>query len=150
MLRLFRAAAARPSRSSSRTFLRIEALEARDQPDGGIETAPPPAPPGGGVEVPPPNVAPVIENFTAQEIGNGMFLITGRVIDETPTGMIVTFGGTTSAAGQYATVSADGTFSKIVQLRTDGTDSGYITATTVDAYQVVSEEVDVLVNPTPP
>jgi hypothetical protein len=95
-------------------------------------------------------VAPVIENFTAHEIGNGMFLITGRVIDETPTGMIVTFGGTTSAAGQYATVSADGTFSKIVQLRTDGTDSGYITATTTDAYQVVSEEVDVLVNPTPP
>jgi hypothetical protein len=146
MFGLFRAARPRVPRLKSRVVLRLTDLEGRDQPDGG--TGDPPTQPDGQFN--PANLAPVIEDFDAEEVGNGTFLITGRVIDEMPDGLVVALGGGTSAAGTTVVCDADGYFSVIVQLRTDGTDSGYITATTVDAQGLESEEVEVFVSPTPP
>ena len=142
-----------------RKLLRLESLEGREQPDGGVGDPPPP------LESPPPltltppanpatpanstlpaNVAPIIMDFSAVETGNGDYLITGRVVDETPSGMIVTLAGSTSASGSKITVSSDGTFSAYVHLHTDGTDAGYI-ATTTDALGLKSGQVQVLVDP---
>jgi hypothetical protein len=106
--------------------------------------------PGGGLTVVATNAAPQIVEYTRQEIGNGLFLITGRVVDESPGGLTVTFGGDTSAAGNTATTLSDGTFSIVVQLRVDGTDAGYLTATVRDAQGLVSQEVSVFLDPTIP
>jgi hypothetical protein len=139
---LVRPATARGS-ARKQVVLRLEGFEGRDQPS---------APAFGTMAVPvapPTNQAPQIVNFSCQQIGSGLFLITGRVVDENPGGLPVTLGGTTSAAGQTATTQADGTFSLTVQLRVDGTDCGWITATTVDAQGLRSNEVEQWVDPTP-
>jgi hypothetical protein len=141
----FRKQGAHPAK---RKFLRLESLETRDQPDGGLGN--PPASRPAGVVAPPINQDPVIVDFSAVECGNGYFVVSGRVIDESPDGMIVTLGGSTSASGMTITVAADGTFSKVIQLRTDGTDSGYITAITTDDFGRDSAEVEYFVDPTPP
>jgi hypothetical protein len=96
------------------------------------------------------NQRPVILDFHCEEVGNGLFLITGRVQDESPGGLTVTLGGTTSAAGATTTTLADGSFSMTVRLRVDGSDVGWITATVVDAQGLVSDEVEQFVRPTPP
>jgi hypothetical protein len=49
-----------------------------------------------------------------------------------------------------AEIQDDGTFYLIVRLQTDGSDVGFVTATTVDAQGVVSDEAVVFVSPTPP
>lgn len=137
MLAFFRRPAA--PRPSFRARLHLETLEHRENPTG------PPVPFAPITETAPPisiNVRPVIEDFNVEPIANGTFFITGRVVDENVAGMIVTLGGSTSCAGQQITVNSDGTFTKIVQLATDGTDSGWITATTIDAEGWQSEEVD--------
>lgn len=95
------------------------------------------------------NAAPRIENFTAREMGNGLFLFTGRVVGGSPNGLTVNLGGSTSAAGQSTTCLSDGTFSMTVRLRVDGTDVGYVTATTKDPQGVVSDKAQAWVDPTP-
>jgi hypothetical protein len=96
------------------------------------------------------NTPPAIVDFTAEEMGNGLFLITGTVLDANPGGLVVTIGGSTSANGSTTTTYDDGSFSMLVQLQTDGTDSGFITATTVDAQGIQSQPVQVFVTPTVP
>jgi hypothetical protein len=96
------------------------------------------------------NAAPVIIDFEAEQIGNGLFLISGQVVDQNPGGLVVTFGGGTSASGTTVTTTPDGTFSCTIQLEVDGTGAGTLTATTVDAQGLVSAEVQVFLNPTPP
>jgi hypothetical protein len=123
-------------------------LEHRDQPNDGITDTP--LPPVPVVEEAPANQAPEIVDFNCEEVENGLFLITGRVVDEDPDGLVVTLGGGTSAAGTTIVCNSDGTFSILVTLRTDGTDTGYITATTTDDQNLDSEEVEFFVNPTPP
>jgi len=132
--------------------LRLESLEYRDHPDGLLGDPPPPLPvtnPPPLQNPPPLNVPPTISNFNAEQIGNGLYVVSGQVSDEHPDGMIVTLGGSTSAAGKTITVHSDGSFSMVIQLATDGTDTGTISATTVDNQGVVSEAVYVLVSPTP-
>ncbi len=153
MLGFFRRARSRShvAASPKRVSLRLEALEWRDQPSDVPLGNPPPGSvvfygDGDGAPV---NAAPVITQFAAVEIVNGLYHITGKVIDETPGGLVVTFGGDTSAFGQTATTAADGTFSKIWQFGVDGTDCGFLTATTKDAQNVPSESVQVWVDPTP-
>jgi hypothetical protein len=148
MFGLFRRIPTRRPAPQGRVRLSLESLEWRDQPDGGGLLLDPPPPPGGGGQA--VNAAPAIVDFRAQESGNGLFLITGRVVDESPGGLTVTFGGGTSAAGRTTTTLADGTFSIVVQLRLDGTDSGYLTATVTDAQGLVSEPVQVYLDPTIP
>ncbi|MBP3954055.1 hypothetical protein J8F10_01920 [Gemmata sp. G18] len=129
--------------SQNRTVLRLESLEWRDTPDG---TPGDPTPPVG--PPPAPNVVPLIIGFAAEEIGNGLFLISGTVADEYPNGLTVTFGGVTSASGLTVTTTVSGAFSRTVQLRTDGTDSGFLTAITVDDHSQTSQTVQVFLDPT--
>lgn len=144
------------ARMGSSIRLRLESLEYRDHPDGLLGDPPSPLPPSNPppVLIPPPmppaNVAPTISNFNAEETGNGFYIISGQVTDEHPDGMFVTLGGSTSAAGKIITVQSDGSFSCIVQLATDGTETGTISARTVDDHGVASNEMYVLVSPTPP
>ena len=146
MFTLLRRPAPKRARTGSSVRLRLESLEFRDQPDGLLGDPPTPPP----TQTPPANVPPVITNFNAEQTGNGFYIISGQVTDENPDGMIVTLGGSTSAAGRTIIVQSDGSFSCIVQLATDGTDTGTISATTIDDHGVVSNEMYVLVSPTPP
>jgi hypothetical protein len=145
MFALFRRAHAPRVASQGRAFLRLEALEWRDQPDATTVTPPVALPTTPGVVAPTP---PAITNFTAEDYGNGLFLISGQVTDTNSGGLTVTFGGGTSASGLTVTTNADGTFNKVVHLRTDGTDGGYLSATTVDGNGLSSQAVQVLLNPT--
>jgi hypothetical protein len=154
MFGLFRRAPTAGVGSRRRVVLRLEGLEGRDQPssldraDGTVTLG---LPSVNGVYLSDEsNQAPQISNFSAVEEGNGLFLITGQVVDANPGGLVVTLGGSTSASGHTTTTLADGTFSIVIRLHTDGTDSGFITATTVDGQGVHSAPAQVFVNPTPP
>lgn len=135
--------------SRFRARLRLESLEWRDQPSllgefGGVE------PLEFGADQVPANVAPVISDFTAEEVGNGLFLFTGRVTDEAPGGLVVTFGGgVPSVSGLTATADENGHFSLLVRLKTDGTEGGTVSATTTDAQGATSNEAYVYASPTP-
>ena len=75
----------------------------------------------------------MITEFYACETMPGMYLFYGQVSDETPEGMVVTFGGgVPTVAGQTATVDADGWFYLAVQLNPNGSDIGMVTAETKD------------------
>lgn len=143
-----------PSTSGQgRVFLRLETLEGRDLPSSLLPESPIPESPGaytspyGQVA----NLPPEIQDFTAEQVGNGLFVFTGRVVDENPAGLFVRFGGDVPTMQDLsAEVQDDGTFILIVRMQTDGTDVGFVTATTVDAQGVVSDEAVVFVSPTPP
>ena len=130
-----------------RVVLTLEGLEGRDHPS----TLTLPEPPGGYLlAAQPANAPPVIENFQAEEISNGMFMFTGKVIDESPGGLVVRFGGSVMTVnGLTATTQANGSFTLIVQLKLDGTDVGLVTAQTTDAQGLDSNVADVYVSPTP-
>jgi hypothetical protein len=81
----------------------------------------------------PIDLPPLIVDFQVVRVDSGRYEFTGRVIDEAPGGLVVTFGGVPSAAGQTATTNADGTFSLTLSMQTDGTDMGIVTAVTQDA-----------------
>jgi hypothetical protein len=112
--------------SVGRVFLGLESLEHRDQPSAN----------------------PSILNYSATEVGNGLFQVTGQVSDTNPGNLSVTFGGTTSDTGATATTNADGTFSETVQLSTNGNNAGYLTATATDNQGLSSSPVEVYLNPT--
>lgn len=95
--------------------------------------------------------APQIVDFGYQQVGNGLFIFTGRVVDANPGGLTVTFGGSVPTVdGQSVTTAADGTFQLTIQLRTDGSDVGIVTASVTNRAGVESDEVMVYVSPTPP
>ena len=147
MLSLFRRAPAARRARAGRVVLRLESFESRATPSGdGVPLAEPP--PGGGGKV--ANQAPQITDFTATDLGGGRYVISGRVIDESPGGLTITFGGSVpSLNGQTTTTYADGTFSVVVRLQTDGTDIGYLLATTQDAQGLASNEASVYIHPAP-
>ena len=139
--------------SRVRALLRLETLEGRDHPSSLV------APevllePSDANALPcevPANLAPQITDFTAEQVGNGLFIFTGRVVDENPDGLIVAFcGDVPTVRGQVAVVQPDGTFTLVIRLRTDGTDVGFVTAITADAQGAVSNEAVAFVSPTPP
>ncbi len=79
--------------------------------------------------VPPPNLAPVIVDFVGTN-GATEWTFTGRVIDENPAGLAVTFGGLLS--GHQTTVQdAGGYFSYTTQVE----GPGMVTAHTIDDHQ---------------
>ena len=96
----------------------------------------------------PINLPPVIVDFQVVRVDAGRYELTGRVFDESPGGLVVTFGGVPSAAGQTATTNADGTFSLTLSMQTDGTDMGIVTAVTQDAAGQSSNVAIAWVNPT--
>src|SRR5262245_11741405 len=128
----------------------LESLEGRDQPSSLTDdpTPPDPAPLDDPIMV--TNAPPQIVNFNAEQVGNGLYIFTGQVIDEAPGGRVVTFGGgVPTVAGQTVVTNTDGTFSLTIRLRTDGTDTGTVSVTTVDAQGLPSNEALVYVSPTP-
>jgi hypothetical protein len=94
------------------------------------------------------NTAPEIVGFQQDEVNPGEFVISGTVVDGNPGNLVVKFGGTTSASGTTVTTKADGSFSCTVQLRVDGSDCGYLTATTTDGQGLLSPMVQVYLKPT--
>lgn len=145
MLRLFREAPAARGKRSHRVVLCLESFEGRAAPSTVTFGSPSPA-----STTPPANVAPQIVEFTATEVGNGLYVITGRVIDENPGGLTIHFAGDVgSLSGKTVITNADGTFSLTAQLKTDGTDIGWLLATTTDAQGLRSNEASVYIHPTP-
>ena len=119
--------------SPRRARLSLESLDGRIMPDAtGTSPAPiavfaqaAPAAPGTSDAA-----APQITSFGAAEISTGWYLFTGTVTAAgNPAGIVVTLGGgPASLAGVTATVQADGTFSVLVQMQTNGNDDGTATA----------------------
>jgi hypothetical protein len=101
----------------------------------------------GGVTATPGNMPPAIEGFSIVWVEPGHYQITGRVADEYPGGLTVTFDGIPSLEGVTAVTNADGTFSLTVTLRTDGSDTGNVSAVTVDAGGLSSVPVYYWVDP---
>lgn len=154
MLRLFSRSRPKAAPARRSTFLRLESLEWRDQPSGlGVDDPTDPTPGSGEyvLATPPANQAPEIVNFGCTEIANGLFIFSGRVIDEFPGGLTITFSGSVdSMDGKTTITNADGTFTYTIQLKFDGSDNGAVAATTVDAGGLVSNEPITYVTPTPP
>lgn len=88
-----------------------------------------------GTPPPPPNIPPSIEEFSGYEGRNG-WQFSGRVVDENPVGMVVTFGGVIS--GHQVTVTdTNGTFSYDVTPQM----TGLATAQTIDDCGQYSDSV---------
>lgn len=139
---LRRRRASRPAPVHTRR-LHLESLERRENP-----TTPPYAPGYEPVPVQPaPNAIPTIRDFQAISMGNGIYVLSGTVEDENPAGLVVTLGGSTSCAGQTTTTNQYGYFAFQVTLRTDGSDTGLITATCVDSQGQVSNVASWWVTP---
>ncbi len=88
--------------------------------------------------------APAIVNFAAtRQIGN-IFTFTGRVIDEHPQNLKVTFGGLPSLAGRYTFANSDGWFSLTLELASG--EEGIATAQTTDWWGLNSAIAETLVS----
>lgn len=111
---------------------------------GNVGTAPAVAVP---LNIIPPNQPPEITSFTANQISPGKFQFAGEVVDEIPSGMVVSLSGVPSVQGATATVQSNGSFSTVVQLRTDGSDMGTVYAVTVDSGGLNSNIANVNVYP---
>src|SRR5438105_15042361 len=134
MFGLFTLAPTKSRRRQHRIALWLEDLEGRAHPDGGVGDPPTPPYETGT------NQPPQIVDFNAEQVSNGVFVISGHVVDENPAGLIVTLGGSTSASGIQIVCDSNGDFYATIRLKTDGTDSGTITAKTVDDHNQQSPE----------
>ncbi len=82
--------------------------------------------------------APQITNMLVTSAGQNTYVLTGRVIDESPGGLTFTLGGEVNAfRGQVVTVASDGTFSVTVTI-TDPLDQGQISAQVTDWWGLTS------------
>jgi hypothetical protein len=153
MIRLLsRAPAARPVRAR-RVVLRLEDFERRDTPTvgsgigiGSISAVGDPTSWDQVSRV--SNCPPEIVDFAAAPAENGCFLISGRVIDEHPAGLTVSFGGDVATLyGQTTMTDENGCFSVLVYLNPNGTDTGWLTAVTQDDAGQSSNVAKVYVNP---
>jgi len=82
--------------------------------------------------------APVIQDFAVSRFGN-LWTFTGKVIDEAPAGLTVTFSGLSTLNGRTTTTDANGNFSVTYELSTPG--SWLASATTQDIWGLPSSEV---------
>jgi hypothetical protein len=146
MFDLLRRAPVTTAGRRGRVILRLEGLEVRATPsgDGTASIVPPPVQYGAGQG----NQPPIIDGLMVRSIGGGWYVVSGRVFDESPGGLVVQFGGSVaSLSGRSVTTQADGTFTLNVQLRTDGSDTGWLLATTQDAQGLESNEASCYVSP---
>ena len=149
MFALLRRAPATTAGRRGRVALRLERMEGRAAPSG--ELAPPSTPPLSGDVAGPVNQAPQITGLSVQAISGGYYVVSGRVIDESPGGLVVKFGGSVSSLiGATVTTQPDGTFSLTVRLRTDGSDTGWLLATTRDNQGLASNQASCYVDPVGP
>lgn len=143
---------ARPNRF--RGFkLGLEELCPRAMPSG-IDYPPAPSNPEPAVTAPPPapvpaQTAPVIDNFDAIEVGHGFYKITGHVTAANVNGMVVNFAGIPAINGKTAVCDANGDFTLVIAVKTDGSDRGGISAQTTDANGHQSNLALAFVTPTP-
>ncbi len=94
---------------------------------------------GSGSTLPPPpapNQPPRIDPFTGTEAPGRAWTFAGMVQDESPGGLIVTFGGLQSLVGKTAVTAPNGAFSTVEILQ--ASESGWATAQTVDAQGLAS------------
>jgi hypothetical protein len=85
------------------------------------------------------NSAPRIVDMVVTCTGQNTYVLTGRVIDESPGGLTVTLGGEVDGfSGRTVTVGSDGTFS-ITAVITDPNDRGEITAQVTDWWGLTSD-----------
>jgi hypothetical protein len=135
-----------------KSFLRLEELGVRETPTDLsflFYTPPPTSPPPPPTEqASTPAAAPKIDAFTAAETSHGYYLISGHVAATNPQGLVVTFDGVPALKGRTATCNADGNFTLVIQVATDGTDTGTITAQT-SQNGVLSNVAYSYMNPTP-
>ena len=119
-----------------------------DQPPASADPTPsyvaPPEP-----APPPAQTAPVIDNFDAIEVGHGFYKITGHVTSANVNGMVVTFAGIPAINGKTAVCDADGNFTLVIPVKTDGSDRGGISAQTTNANGQQSNLALAFVTPTP-
>lgn len=80
------------------------------------------------------DLPPAILDFHATPSSLGVWKFSGRVVDESPAGLTVTFGGLLT--GRTATTAADGTFSIVLTLSPG--QGGLVTAKTVDIHNQAS------------
>ena len=122
-----------------KTRLRLESLDSRCTPSSLSDLS---GDDGSGtmyLAAPPENAAPQIINFTGAEVVGGAWRFTGDVVDESPGGLTITFGGEpVSLQGETATTDGSGHFELSVLLHTDGSDNGLATARTVDNHGLAS------------
>lgn len=98
----------------------------------------------GGVVSTPPQVV----NFTGVMILGGLYELSGDVIDVSPGGLTITFGGEPDTLrGMTVTTDANGHFELTKLLRTDGSDSGVVSAQTVNAQGATSNLALTIIRP---
>lgn len=151
MLRALWGRSTRPK--SPRSLLRLEELGDRIVPDGtGTAVSPPPSSPApttlgfwdtAGVWL----SAPVISDFKAEELSIGLFKLYGQVLASNYTGMVITLQGGYTLTGKTISVQADGSFSMIFSVLTDGRDTSVVYATTSNQFGI-SNTAATYVNPT--
>jgi hypothetical protein len=91
------------------------------------------------------NEAPRIVQFEALFVVGNIWSIRGRVEDESPAGLIITFGGLPSLNGRTAVVQADGTF--YVSWEINANESGAVTGVVTDWWGLQGNAYDI-VHPT--
>jgi hypothetical protein len=144
---------ARPQRPAPRlrSSLRLEELDLRAVPDGNDPPLSPPPPPGGDpaqVGQPPQTTAPVISNFVAREVSFGWYEFEGYVTADNNVGMTVYFAGVPAVTDETAHTDVNGYFCLLVQVHTDGSDAGTVTAQTVDSHGNWSNVAMTVISPT--
>jgi hypothetical protein len=161
MWSLFRSASPRPTPARAR--LSLESLDSRCAPSTVIDpvTGAPvaeyiaapadggsPSDPIGGQQVPPANQAPRITNFIGRQDTGNIWILSGDVIDESPGGLTITFGGEpNSLQNKTTTTDANGHFELVIPLNTNGSDDGLTTAQTVDTLGAQSNVAEYTIHP---
>jgi hypothetical protein len=96
-----------------------------------------------------PDAPPRIVDFAAVQVSGGLYTFSGRVLDESPAGLTVTFGGSPlTMNGVTITTESNGFFSVTKTLQRDGSDTGAVTALTRDVGGQQSNVPSVEVDPT--
>src|SRR5579883_430204 len=91
---------------------------------------------------------PQIINFQIVQSSSGMYQVSGDVVDSSPSGLVVQFGGTpVSLQGLTATTDGSGHFCVYVALNTNGSDDGTATAVTTDNAGLTSNTATYVINP---
>ena len=132
---LRRARLSRPAaRPTLRAILRVDGLELRATPSDfyGSDVR--------YVDINPVNQPPVITDLTFEEVGNGLLVVRGRVVDENPGGLTVNIGGVYTGT---CTTQGDGTFAILINVQFSGT----VTASTVDDRGQASNVAEMVVGP---
>jgi hypothetical protein len=140
---MFRLALIGRRRVSTRTRLRLEVFDSRDQPSVLAWDDPANPPPFFFADA--ANPTPQIVDFNAEQLGNGLVELTGRVVDANPGGMKVLFDGAVPAiTGKSVVTDQTGEFSITILV---GNQTGTVSAVTTNVQGLTSAPVTVYIGP---